>query len=768
MSWSDDAATRFASENQNRITALWQDIHTGSTGDDIFIDDSIAGQVTFGWDATSRADGADVTFAVRLYEDGGLEFLYGDSAGLDGVAGLTNGMVDRMVSVNQQTSTATNTAYKVELLPGYTDLGALEFRGASDDVVAPLVSQTVPASIAESQIVDTTFDSIDLQFSEEVNLFDASSFAAYELREAGVNGTFGDGDDTVLDLTPQAQLGGSVVRLQLAEGQLLTTQPTVAAAPLQSMQTTTDSSVRYLPEGNYRFQLASDPTGSVRDTAGLATDGDGDGSPGGTYVKEFEVRFHPELLSLDVTPAIHEGDLATLSGTFRDLSNAVSHSLEIDWGDGSPLQTIAIPAGEHSFNIDRPYLQDSLAAEGGVFNIVATVRSDLDRVGVNEAIPLAISVANVLPAITSIEGPPLVNEGESFTLSGTFLDPGSSDIPILSIDWGDGTPAQQVTLAAGDEAFSVAHLFSDEASRIEPQSRTISLSIFDGTGSSSVQTWPIDLVTINTPPSIPDQSLSVLEMSVAGTVVGQVSNLDPDLVSPNEDNQSFRIIGGTGLGRFEIDGQGVVTVAQGVDLDREETPSYTLYVEATDGRGESDLGLIQVELANVTEVGSIIIDDGSGQRSSVRSITLQFDTEVALAEDAIQIETGDGQIFSPVVTTATVAGRTTATLTFSGPHSQVGGSLTDGNYVLRILSAKVTSSDAAMRSDAIDSFFRLFGDTDGDRDVDGQDYGRFGLSFLKSAGTPGFNPALDFDGDGDIDGQDYGHFGRRCLKRLSQ
>ena len=72
-----------------------------------------------------------------------------------------------------------------------------------------------------------------------------------------------------------------------------------------------------------------------------------------------------------------------------------------------------------------------------------------------------------------------------------------------------------------------------------------------------------------------------------------------------------------------------------------------------------------------------------------------------------------------------------------------------------------------MPADVLDEFFRFFGDSDGDRDVDGQDYGRFGLSFLKSDGTPGFNPAFDFDGDGDVDGQDYGNFGLRFLKTLN-
>jgi len=62
----------------------------------------------------------------------------------------------------------------------------------------------------------------------------------------------------------------------------------------------------------------------------------------------------------------------------------------------------------------------------------------------------------------------------------------------------------------------------------------------------------------------------------------------------------------------------------------------------------------------------------------------------------------------------------------------------------------------------------LFGDDDGDRDVDGQDYGRFGRSFLKSQGAIDFNAAMDREGDGnvDVDGQDYGAFLRNFHRSL--
>ncbi|QDV40253.1 hypothetical protein Enr13x_00590 [Stieleria neptunia] len=101
-------------------------------------------------------------------------------------------------------------------------------------------------------------------------------------------------------------------------------------------------------------------------------------------------------------------------------------------------------------------------------------------------------------------------------------------------------------------------------------------------------------------------------------------------------------------------------------------------------------------------------------------------------------------------------------------------SLADGNYLLEIDPALIKSQefDLFMESpltfgdEEADRFFRLFGDRDGDRDVDGQDYQRFGQTFMKSVGEPGYDIQFDSDGDGDVDAQDYGRFGLRMLKRL--
>lgn len=167
-------------------------------------------------------------------------------------------------------------------------------------------------------------------------------------------------------------------------------------------------------------------------------------------------------------------------------------------------------------------------------------------------------------------------------------------------------------------------------------------------------------------------------------------------------------------------------------------------------------------------------------------MVIQFDGLVDTDSGAFQLTRlgAGGAVVTTTFTTSTDNdGNTVATVTFSGSETRGDeSSLLDGNYRLSIDPSKVRRQGTSVMLDGdsdglqgrayvlgaveADAFFAYFGDTDGDRDVDGQDYGRFGLTFLQVEGQPGFNPTLDSDGDGDVDGQDYGRFGLRFLKRL--
>lgn len=178
-------------------------------------------------------------------------------------------------------------------------------------------------------------------------------------------------------------------------------------------------------------------------------------------------------------------------------------------------------------------------------------------------------------------------------------------------------------------------------------------------------------------------------------------------------------------------------------------------------------------------VESIVINDGSPSRSALTKITVTFDQQVDITVDAFELtdKTTGEPVGNLQLSLQTLGGHTVADLTFGiDPHVDArpngGNTLVEGAYELKVLARKVSSTtgnfsmalDQPFGQSAMDLFFRQFGDSDGDRDVDTQDYARFGLTFLKPDSHPSFDSSLDFDGDGDVDGLDRAHFTRQLLR----
>ena len=238
-------------------------------------------------------------------------------------------------------------------------------------------------------------------------------------------------------------------------------------------------------------------------------------------------------------------------------------------------------------------------------------------------------------------------------------------------------------------------------------------------------------------------------------------------------------------------------------------PAYTAYLDA-DHSGvvdQTDLGQFRSRFnANVfapqmpgaaptpPKVASVEVNDGSAERSEVRSITVTFSGLVSFAggnanaDAAFQLDhltdSNDVELASAVSTNG--QGQTVVTLTFAGAEtdpvsSENGGmaSLADGRYLLTVLSANVRGANGlALNSGGPNGnyvsptdtlgggpdelhLFRLFGDVNGDGVVDQTDLGRFRSAFDAGISSPLYLSSLDADNSGVVDALDLGQFRSR-------
>jgi hypothetical protein len=200
-------------------------------------------------------------------------------------------------------------------------------------------------------------------------------------------------------------------------------------------------------------------------------------------------------------------------------------------------------------------------------------------------------------------------------------------------------------------------------------------------------------------------------------------------------------------------------------------------------RGDDDLapdGIITdpgglFTFAAAPRISSLVINDGGAQRSKVSSLTIVFSELVAIEPSAFDVrKIGERHSLKVQVRLDTTAGYTVARLTFRVAGVS-GGSLTDGRYRLTIRSDKVRSADGdALDGNAdgsaggnyVDEFFRRFGDTDGDGDVDDSDRGAFLGALGKRSRQAGYVWYLDANANGRIGAEDAAQFWKAYSRSL--
>lgn len=277
----------------------------------------------------------------------------------------------------------------------------------------------------------------------------------------------------------------------------------------------------------------------------------------------------------------------------------------------------------------------------------------------------------------------------------------------------------------------------------------------DGSGSSFVAAAKAIRIFVNRPP-VAEAGGPYTPAANGNVPLSGLASSDPDQV-----NTSLNYL-------WDLDGDGVFgeTAASAPFGDETgATPTFkaqglvsstvvTLRVIDEFGRQSDDTATVNPPPPRVT---SVVVNDGSIQRSRVNQLTVTFDRVVTLPTDAATafwITSGSTTI--PFTISVNSTTQTKATLNFA--------ELTDGLYALTVLSNLVTDTagqtldgdaNGLAGGDHVFNFHRLFGDGDGDRDVDSIDFAAFRSVF----GSQSF--PFDATGDGNVGADDFAEFRKR-------
>jgi VCBS repeat-containing protein len=456
-------------KRNTRIAPLWDNLRTSGTGENIYIDSVTAGQVTIRWAGSlENAPNTKVNFSVTLFQDGSFRFDYGSTGNTDltPTIGISagNGEVFEFSAYNGfgNLAGANSVMWTLEEGLTYFDIGAYEFQGDSNDETAPSIEgiSNLPAqsTSAPGDSTAAAFSSIQIEFSEALDVISARSSANYKLIQAGPDDVFDNLDDLTLTLNPAYAFDSETVTLEFADG--------------------------ILPDGNYRLTLSG--TGAIYDTAGNALDGDANGTGGDDYVHYFVI-----YRSGNTDPVAGDQDLSlnedgsliiTLTGSDVNLGDILNFSIKTGPTHGTlsaldPVthQLTYTPTANYNQTDSFTFRVDDgkLGEDEGVVSITVNAIND-EPTAVNQSITMSKNTSKLIvlqgndletiPANLSfaIDVDPtqgtllnLAPNAWTYTPAADYV--GSDSFTFTVTDGGDpdGTPGNDLTSSAGTMSITV-------------------------------------------------------------------------------------------------------------------------------------------------------------------------------------------------------------------------------------------------------------------------------------------------------------------------
>ncbi|MBW1788200.1 MAG: tandem-95 repeat protein, partial [Deltaproteobacteria bacterium] len=238
--------------------------------------------------------------------------------------------------------------------------------------------------------------------------------------------------------------------------------------------------------------LDDNPSGTESDdyTIGLTITDDDTGTT--TDTATVTVNNVAPILGELAATAIDENGTTTLTGTITDPGILDTFTLDVNWGDGGPVETFSYPAGTVAFGESHQYLDDDPSGTpSDSYTISLTVTDDDTGTTSDTA---TVTVNNVAPVLGDLAVTP-IDENGTTTLTGTITDPGILDTFTVDVNWGDGSPGETFSYPAGTTSFNETHQYlDDDPSGTASDTYTIDLTVTDDdTGTTS----DTETVTVN-------------------------------------------------------------------------------------------------------------------------------------------------------------------------------------------------------------------------------------------------------------------------------
>ncbi len=237
----------------------------------------------------------------------------------------------------------------------------------------------------------------------------------------------------------------------------------------------------------------------------------------------------PSNIQFASVVTIDENQFTELRLTFDDPGILDTHTVEIDWGDGTTT-TIELEGGERFISTPHQYLDDTPTGPAEEpYTITVTVTDNGGESVTNTTTAL---VKNVAPEIDTLTvTPTVVSEGNFVTLSGDYSDVGTLDTHTATIRWGDGT-VEEVDLVGenGSGSFAISHFYADndtvnpDDGPIPDNLYTITITLADDDGGEFTET--IDVTVRNVSPNL-EPLLGAVDINAQGEASLTIQFSDP-------------------------------------------------------------------------------------------------------------------------------------------------------------------------------------------------------------------------------------------------